>query len=369
MDQINDTSILNTIDDREQQIDVLLRTNDIESIYDCVETHQPQFKDFDELINKLQAQLKYIKSGATGHTFRINVKNNYYALKVLAYPKRDWYGSPFDENRPENAEIKMIKLLSEFVLSKTTPHIILPISVFTTSVQNFTQYKGLIENKSFNKFIKMYEDNKLYDEACILISEWARCGDLLEFIRSNFKSMKLIFWQVMFFQLIFTLATIQKKYPSFRHNDLKANNILMQKHPYKKHSVVKYCLNGITYLVPNLGFSIQICDFDFSCIPNVVNNDKVSNKGFQKVNIIPDKNRYCDIHFFFITLIHFVTDFMDRVEIPGEVKEFIYKIIPPKYRIGSPKVDKKTYRILSKSEYLIPIYIIEKFIFFEKFRT
>ena len=35
------------------------------------------------------------------------------------------------------------------------------------------------------------------------------------------------FFNYMFFQIISALAVIQKKYPGFRHNDLKANNILI----------------------------------------------------------------------------------------------------------------------------------------------
>ena len=37
------------------------------------------------------------------------------------------------------------------------------------------------------------------------------------------------YWRVIFFQIISVLAVIHKKYPNFRHNDLKANNILLQK--------------------------------------------------------------------------------------------------------------------------------------------
>ena len=45
----------------------------------------------------------------------------------------------------------------------------------------------------------------------------------------NFTKLTVKEWRVMFFQILSVLAIIQTKYPTFRHNDLKANNILIQK--------------------------------------------------------------------------------------------------------------------------------------------
>ena len=361
---------INTVELREGIISNLLQNN-IPSIRDYNPNDRFVLIEFEKIIKDLDAKIIYIKSGATGHTFRIEVDKMFYAVKVSAYPKRKWYGSPYDENRPENAEIKMIKLLSDLVYEKGTPHILLPIAVFSSPVDSFAKFKSQIDNKGFNKFIKLYEENQLYSEACVLISEWARSGDLLEFIRENFKVMKLIYWQVIFFQLFFTLAVIHERYPSFRHNDLKANNILIQKVSglgLSSKTLSSYSLGNTYYRLPNLGFSIQLCDFDFASIPGVVDNDKVRNEAFKKVNILPEQNRYCDIHFFCISLIHFVPDFMERHEIPYQVKDFIYEILPSKYRYGSPKVDKKTYRILSKTEFTTPQRVIEDNSFFKLFR-
>lgn len=360
---------ISTIDSREKVINHFI-SNNIPTIRDVDDNLVVM--DFERFIHDIGGSIMYIKSGATGHTFRLMVDNNSYAIKVSAYPKREYYGSPYDDKRPENAEINMIKLLSDIVYSKRSPHIVLPIAVFCSPVKSFVKFKDIIDNKGFNKFIKLYESQQLYDEACVLISEWARSGDLLEFIRQNFKNMKLIYWQVIFFQIFFTLAVIQERYPSFRHNDLKANNILLQKVEHlssAKRSASKYSLGNYNYIIPNLGFSVQMCDFDFACIPGVVDNDKVQNEGFKKVNILPERNRYCDVHFFCITLIQFVPDFLDREEIPQEVKDFLYEVLPAKYRLGSTKIDSKTCRILSKNEYLTPREIIETFSFFKIFRN
>ena len=69
------------------------------------------------------------------------------------------------------------------------------------------------------------------------MSEWANKGDLLDFIRRHYNKLTLIHWKVFLFQIISTLAVIQSKFPSFRHNDLKANNILVHKDKESKKNL------------------------------------------------------------------------------------------------------------------------------------
>src|SRR5665647_277138 len=93
------------------------------------------FDDFGDVIlrigNNEGEQLEYVKSGTSGHTFHGKVRGPdgnifEYGVKVVAYPKKDEYGDTHDTRRPENAELKMIKALSYFVVKKQTPHIVLP---------------------------------------------------------------------------------------------------------------------------------------------------------------------------------------------------------------------------------------------------
>ena len=188
-----------------------------------------------ELFTSMNVRLKYIKSGTTGHTFKATSKTNddiAFAVKVCAYPRSDEYGGMKNPKRPENAELRMLKLLSTFVLKMKTPHFILPIGTFNTSIKPFINVpKRLIDlddekNDSYRKFITRCENNEFEDLVSILISEWANGGDLLDYIRKNYKSISLEQWTIMIFQILYTLASIHKKYPSFRHNDMKANNIL-----------------------------------------------------------------------------------------------------------------------------------------------
>ena len=92
-------------------------------------------------MNKIGGKLVYVKSGSTGHTFRgfnpENINDPHFAVKIVGYPKRVNYGKYDDVRRPENAELNMLKVLSYFVVNKQTPHIVLPIGTFNTSIKPF----------------------------------------------------------------------------------------------------------------------------------------------------------------------------------------------------------------------------------------
>jgi Protein kinase domain. len=302
-----------------------------------------KYYNFKNVISKIGGRLHYVKSGTTGHTFKGVIDDNNddeepfcYAVKVVAYSNNK-YGKINNSDRPENAEILMIRLLSYFIINKQTPHIVLPILTFNTSIKPFLTLlrENVVDSSDerYVEFLKKYKKGEYYDEVSILISEWANRGDLLDFIKRFYTEFHLIHWKVFFFQIISTLAVIQSKYPSFRHNDLKANNILVHK-VSKSFYRYTYKVIGKFYVVPNIGYLIKLWDFDFSCIPGEVENEKVVADWTNRINIKPKKNRYYDIHYFFNTLAYtgFLPKFLTSPDIPNEVKDFVARIIPPQYR-------------------------------------
>lgn len=338
-----------------------------------------KLQNFYSVINQIGGKLKYVKSGTTGHTFKgiINNADNAginYAVKVVAYPKREKYGDIYKLDRPENAEIAMIRLLSYFVVKKQTPHIVLPIATFNTSIKPFI---NLIEssivdndNKKYKEFVEKYQKGEYHDRVSILISEWVNKGDLLDFLRNNYKSIQPEFWKTIFFQFISVLAVIQSKYPSFRHNDLKANNVLIHKVVKPKtKTTYTYIVCGQKYIVPSVGYRIKLWDFDFSCIPKIVNNIKVDSEWTAKINITPVQNRYYDMHYFFNTLIKkgFFPQFMTDNSIPQDAKDFVNRIIPKKYQDGNLVSDKG--RILINDEYLTPNEVLKNDPYFKEFKV
>ena len=331
--------------------------------------------DFSEVINTIGSKLVYIKSGTTGHTFRgfnpSNPSDPNFAVKIVAYPKRENYGDLNDIRRPENAELMMLKVLSYFVINNHTPHLVLPIGTFNTNIKPFLSLdkNGIVDNKKYAMFIKRYKKGDLHNDVSVLISEWADGGDLLEYLRKNMSTMTLRVWRVILFQIISVLAVIQAKYPGFRHNDLKANNVLIQNiEARNKNNKFKYKINGNIYIVPNIGIQIKIWDFDFSCIEGIVDNTKVNADWTDKINISATRNKYYDVHYFLNTLTRkgFIPDFWDIPEIPKQVKEFFGRIVPEKFRDGDNVAERG--RLLVDDEYITPNEILINDPFFSKLK-
>ena len=130
-----------------------------------------------------------------------------------------------------------------------------------------------------------------------------------------------------------------------------------------------YKINNQTYIVPNIGFQIKLWDFDFACIPGIVDNIKVSSKWTKKINITPEQNRYYDIHYFFNTLIRkgFFPQILTDPNVPSELKQFIDRVLPYKYRADPTFIHEKG-RILINDEYLTPEQILKSDPYFEEFR-
>ena len=130
-----------------------------------------------------------------------------------------------------------------------------------------------------------------------------------------------------------------------------------------------YTIMGHKYHVPNIGYQIKLWDFDFACIPGVIENSKVYAEWTTHINVIPEQNRYYDIHYFFNTLIKkpFFPQFMNDSLIPNETKEFINRIVPLEYQVHEKNVHKRG-RFLLKHEFVIPRDILENDPYFEEFR-
>jgi serine/threonine protein kinase len=342
-------------------------------------------KSFKSTIKQIGGKLLYIKSGTTGHTFKgisYPDKNNpeiciNYAVKIVAYPQKENYGDIKDSTRPENAELLMLKKLSSFVVNNQTPHIVLPIATFNTNINTFISLtrNNIITNKKYEQFVKKCEEKEFHDTVSVLISEWADGGDLLDFLRENYNKLSVREWRVIFFQILSVLAVIQTKYPGFRHNDLKANNILIQKiNNIDKNNIYKYNINNNEYYVPNIGLRIKLWDFDFACIPGEIDNSKVFADWTDRINVKPEEHPYYDVHYFFNTLTskNFIPDIKS---IPDEVKKFINRVIPKCVKNGANSTERGRLllnydKILKMSEikYKTPEEIIKYDPFFAKMR-
>ena len=335
--------------------------------------------NFKKVSKFLGFKTEYITSGSTGNIFRAydpNEPSKSYAIKMAAYTIQDEYGSLNDSKRPENAELILLKLMSAFVTTGDTPHLVLPIFSYYTDITNFTNCKDsciqesgfTTTHKKYNDFIARYENGDYYENVSVLVSEWVDGGDLLKYLRKNYRTMSLETWRILFFQLFSTLAIIHNRFPGFRHNDLKANNVLIQETditvPY-----FEYNISGQKYKVPNIKTQLRIWDFDFSCIVGLVHNSKVDAEWTTRLNVKSEQNRYYDIHYFFNTLIKkgFLSEILTSSKVHDTVKEFIRYIVPPEYSSRPKAADKG--RLLENIEFLTPGSVIKNHVFFKSLRT
>ena len=348
-------------------------------------------------IKILKGEIKFLSSerGVTGYPFKVcldtkcsKINIPKFGIKVLPYVNdRDWVsydcvrehqqkikGTYFfkrkeatkecikiDSKRPENVEAKLLHLLSEFVMNNKTPHIVLPIMNFVCNINDLL--KGTSDISSNVDWLQRDSSNEILGIANVLITEWATGGDLKVFILNNLREWSKtshceMIWSSIFFQLIFTLVIIFEKYPNFRHNDLKVDNILVTITDMSPKTVgyYLYYVDGKYYSVPNLGFQIKLWDFDLSCIKGVVDNYKTEN--MQEYGIRDTKNQYYDIHCFLNYLRLWVVGNSNRKYVPENVQNFWRRCIPLKYRYVEHLPNVYWSRVIPDDEYLTPLDIL-----------
>lgn len=354
-------------------------SNDVVDIRNLVEK---KTVNIIRMLYHLNCKFMYINSGSTGHFFKIVMLDNdgnklcWFGMKVTMYDINSLkHMTIYDASRPENVEVVISMLLKKLVLKGEIQHIILLYKTFYTNIETFLALKCTGDDANINddkqryrKFVENAKKEKYSNKVSINLYEYANSGDFLNFLKNEYKTLSLIEWKTFFFQIISTLAVIHVHYPTFRHNDFKANNILV--HKIKKNSkYVNYTICGKNYKTPNVGYTLKICDFDFASIDGVINNIKVNLEWANKYGINCQKNLYYDIHYLFNSLINvnfFPQILTDNKYCYSEIKEFIYRIIPPMYRTH-PKCNERG-RLMVSDEYMSPQGIIENDILFEDFR-
>lgn len=96
------------------------------------------------------------------------------------------------------------------------------------------------------------------------------------------------------FQVLYTLAALQKLLPGFRHNDLSTNNVLVKK--LRSAPLMSYTFGGQTYYVA-VPLLVALSDYDFTHVPNhpQLANERVI---FGKYRVDGRANDSYDPHFF-----------------------------------------------------------------------
>lgn len=98
----------------------------------------------------------------------------------------------------------------------------------------------------------------------------------------------------MIFQVVYTLAALQKIFPGFRHNDLSTNNVLVKR--LRRRPVLAYTFGSKTYHVA-IPILVALSDYDFTHVPGdpELSNERVMSR---KYKVDGRRNDSYDTHFF-----------------------------------------------------------------------
>ena len=196
--------------------------------------------------------------------------------------------------------------------------------------------------------IKTYSIQKC-NNVTFMYSEYANSGSLKSFLKNNRNNILPIHFRTIVTQILYNLYRIQKKYPSFRHNDLHADNVLINSSSPSR--VKLYKVNNSTLKVHDIGIQALISDYGLSTV-NGIKNPEVDNdpKLFYKTKsgIFRESHPMYDIHLFLNLL-------RQEIRILGihngmEVIQFIERILPREYLgVRSDKIN--DFRLRAQEEH------------------
>ncbi len=159
----------------------------------------------------------------------------------------------------------------------------------------------------------------------MLYQEYASGGDLLTAITNYNTVMNDDHLRMIIFQILVTLMVVQKKVPSFKHNDMHLKNVLLDV-SFKTTGSIKY---GDFY-VPNTGLRALVGDFGFAHT-KTHQNPKVASKEFASdYGIAPNSHKMYDAHLFLNALYIELAKYSKFTETIG----FLRSVIPMHY-LGS----------------------------------
>lgn len=156
----------------------------------------------------------------------------------------------------------------------------------------------------------------------LMYQEYANGGDLLSVLTKYHSIIKPIHVKTIIFQILVTLMTLQKKIPSFKHNDMHLGNVILDLN-FKTTGSIKYN----TFYVPNIGLRALINDYGFANMSGLPNPKVVSKQYAGDFGIAPDSHKMYDAHFFLNALYIELVKFPEFLEAVG----FLTSVIPPKY--------------------------------------
>jgi hypothetical protein len=182
-------------------------------------------------------------------------------------------------NRVKN-EIKIYELLTEEIINKNiSKHFVKYFGhndcanakkLFNKCPSKYTEFLAIDDEKKdklCKNYYKNYPNNKLQDEYKILQIEYCdySCADFIKDISKISEIEIEKYLDIFFFQIIYSILSVQKVFPYFTHNDLFMRNILGVREK-DNNNYYTYKFNDKTYYIPQKLFYPKINDFGMTNI-------------------------------------------------------------------------------------------------------
>ena len=317
----------------------------IDSNQDEINIYQKNLQDI------LDGKFKLLSYDENTHQIFLKKYSNQFSVsvKVSFYENTEKINS---FNDSVNNDSLFSYVLSQLVLSNKTRHILLPIINLDTKFSEIEKFT--YDDISNQKIKSAILNGNITDSCCLQLREhFFKTVNLEEYLKENKCAYK-----PLLFQIIHTLAVMQKEFEGFRHNNLLLKNILIYlKRPSETYSEYDG-FKGDKFYLPNPGFDIKITNFEHSIIPKFygLHNSKNS-----KIKFADQPNSYYDIFVFLNDLLEGVTlmSSYSETKCDMETKKFLDKVIPPHIRGLDYKNFNKNYVIVSPLDLLYDSYFEE----------
>ena len=301
----------------------------------------------------------------------------------------------------ETAEMKMLNILSRLVVSKKTPHILLPLVYGYSQIGLSPLLKDINNDDNLSDIKKDLKRGAIAKKKLLIITEWCENKDLGSYINDRRRrdsdldkdkdkdkdkdtnndeekdkdeqdypdikpdksrknaTLSIIEWKIILFKIIYTLSVIYTNYPTFRHNDLSSKNILIGKST--STSSTQYKFDYLVYEMPPSDIEIFLWDFEFANIKDIINNKLIVNdltNMRKEYGISIERNQYYDIHYF-------LNGLYGLYKLPREIEEFILRNIDKRHLGRNISYNTNNYRLLKHVEYNTPKKMLKDALFRE----
>jgi hypothetical protein len=162
-------------------------------------------------------------------------------------------------------------LLSGLVINKKTKHILMNILNVDVNTSDIKKY---IDKYTDNEDVILNLTKKDKQISIEIREHFFKLDSLYNLFNDNSFEYTNNDIRVIIFQVLHTLAVIQDRYPTFKHNNLDLKNIYCYLKE-KTDSYYEYTLDDIKFNIPNIGLDIKITNFDDSVIVNKLDNESI----------------------------------------------------------------------------------------------